>query len=410
MDPSKMSQEERRMTTNIFKSGVMLGIVLLLSAGSAKAQNDYATTPSDDEANSKYSYQSVAAEYAADLAPQPEPEAAAASGGGSCNSCNSCNSGSCNSGCNTCCTKRFKGAFADPCPRVGWYVWSGADSWRGVTSGSFQGNNGVVNGFNMGAYPLAFLEDLGIGVQAGGSYNLYNFSGNDSFGGNNNEATQQMFYTIGLFRRADVGRPLSAGFVYDGMMSNNLGVYATSPYLSQFRGQVAWATSAWNEFGFWGTFHGQGASRNIPGAPGTGGTGQVNYRTIDQINLFWHHKWARGGADSWFYVGIPERDRLSQDSTQIIGGTHSLGAFIAGGNFLVPISNRVSMYSNAFYMKPTAHASASASTQDFWNIGMGLQFTGRSSARSSTVAGRKSMPYMNVANNSNFLIDTNSAF
>ncbi len=92
-----------------------------------------------------------------------------------------------------------------------------------------------------------------------------------------------------------------------------------------------------------------------------------------------------------------------------------MGTFILGTNWLVPISDRLSMYANGMYMKPSAHAgvqttaggAAYASAQDFWNVAFGFVFYPDHAARSSTVAGRKWMPYLPVANNSSFMIDTN---
>jgi hypothetical protein len=73
------------------------------------------------------------------------------------------------------------------------------------------------------------------------------------------------------------------------------------------------------------------------------------------------------------------------------------------------------MYADGMYMKPSAHAGSSigpngtafASAQEFWNVSFGVVFYPDHAARSSTVAGRKWMPYLPVANNSSFMIDTN---
>ena len=43
--------------------------------------------------------------------------------------------------------------------------------------------------------------------------------------------------------------------------------------------------------------------------------------------------------------------------------------------------------------------------QEFWNVSMGLAFSPGGNLRSKTIAGRTWMPYLPVANNSNFLVD-----
>ncbi len=78
---------------------------------------------------------------------------------------------------------------------------------------------------------------------------------------------------------------------------------------------------------------------------------------------------------------------------------------------MIPISDNLSGYANVMYMKPSAHEGvsptfASAAAQEFWNVGVGLGWYPGHAARSQTVAGRQWMPYMPVANNSSFLVDS----
>ncbi len=197
------------------------------------------------------------------------------------------------------------GPNSEPCPRVAAYLFSGVDSFRGVSSGSYPNNNGGITGLNLGG---ALWEEAGIGWQVGGSYGVYNFSGRTSPGSQLNEVTQQGFITVGVFRRANVNRRLSWGVVHDWMLSDNFGVFGNSPTLAQSRGQVAWAFGPKNEVGVWATVQDRSVTRatgapagGIFAAPGT----PVSYQAIDQGNLFWHHKYGAYGADSWFYVGVP---------------------------------------------------------------------------------------------------------
>ena len=305
---------------------------------------------------------------------------------------------------------------ADKCPRFGSYITLGVDSWRGVTNGTSPNNNGVVTSAN-GAIPLPWFSEYGFGAQFGGSYGVYNVDGKAiSSAAVPTAATQQVFLTTGIFRRADCDVPIAVGFVHDWMLSTNLGTFGNSPTLGQWRSQVGYAITAWDEVGIWGSWRERGDSKFVP-IVNAGQPGVQTYSAIDQLDLFWHHKFGQWGGDGTIYFGLPDQHRLNQVPTNYspAGSGGSLGSFIVGTNWLVPISDRLSMYANGMYMKPSAHAGSSlgpggtafASAQDFWNISFGFVFYPDHAARSSTVAGRKWMPYLPVANNSSFMIDPN---
>jgi hypothetical protein len=370
--------------------------VLLLCQAMARAQ-DVELTNDYDQANQPAVEESLAEEYAPEVPIDAAP-------------CQVCNG----AGCPGCDAQLRNRAIADPCPRVGWLGFAGADSFRGVSDGTNQNNNGFVTGLN-GAAPLPWLGAYGIGGQLGGSYGAYDLNGRSSNDPNDanpqfSNVQQQIFVTAGVFRRADADHRLSAGFAHDWMFNNLFGTYANSPTVSQWRVQVAYALGACNEIGLWGAIRDRSSTRNNVGAPGLTQT----YQAIDQLNLFWHHKWQRFGGDSWLYVGMPDQRRLNQNPANAApsGAGGSLGEFILGANWLVPISDCVSVYANTVYMKPSAHPGvasngAIAATQEFWDISVGLAFYPQRAARSSTVAGRTWMPYMPLANNSNFFVDTN---
>jgi hypothetical protein len=281
-------------------------------------------------------------------------------------------------------------------PRVALYLFSSIDVWRGLPDGSFPSNFGGAQGINVGA-ALPWLEELGIGGQLGASYGTYDLDGR--FTGSPHEIQQQTFVTAGLFRRATPRVPIAGGVVYDAMINDSFGEYAVSPYLSQFRGQLAFVANAWNEFGVWGTVRDRGASKTVGGV-------QLNFRGIDQLNIFWHHKFGSGGGESWVYAGIPEKDRLDQSPG--LGG--SLGTLILGTSMNVPITDSLAVFFDGMYMKPSARPSAAASIEDAYNLSAGIMFYPGRTARSATVAGRAWMPYLPVANNGRFMVDTNHVF
>ncbi len=392
------------MKINLLGAGTLLAISLMLN-GVARADDNIRLVSNYDTAEAQAAPDSVAAGYAADMTTS---EAVPACGGcGTCDQCTSCNE--CEGGG---LRSRFSGLFkrscdlpfAMPCPSIGGYGYSGVDSFRGITNGSYTGNNGVVTGFNLGG---KLIENYGIGWQVGGSYGVYNFEGRTSPGSQLSSDTVQGFITVGLFRRADADHRFSWGVVHDWMYSNNFGTFGNSPTLAQFRGQAAWALSAWNQVGAWATIE----DRYVTRATGALGT-PVAYQAIDQGNVFWDHQYGAFGATSRFSVGVPLNNRLQQSASGFpVGGFgNTLGSWIVSTNWNAPITTKLSLYANAMYMKPSAHegsntAGAFAATQEFWNVSMGLAFSPGGNLRSKTIAGRSWMPYLPVANNSNFLVD-----
>jgi hypothetical protein len=277
---------------------------------------------------------------------------------------------------------------ADPLPRYNLVASEAFDTWRSVADGNSRpnGNSGLVETLNMAA-PVPWLEEYGVGAQLGMSYGDYNFSGRTSPPGpvTNHETQQQVFVTTGLFRRADANMPISGGLVYDWMANDGFGAFSQSPFLGQWRGQLAYAFASRAEIGMWGTVRDRGSSRDALGAP-------VQYRAISQGNFFIHWRWNRG-CETWAFVGLPDLVRLN--------GDHAYESTIYGARLNKPLTDRVSFYSNFQAVKFTS----GVSTHPAYDFSVGLSFYPNRSARSSTIAGHTWMPYQNVANNGSFLVD-----
>ena len=123
--------------------------------------------------------------------------------------------------------------------------------------------------------------------------------------------------TVGLFRRATPDVPLSIGLVYDGMINDNFGEFATSPYLSQLRLKAGFIVSQTDELGVWVTQHGPGKDRTILGA-------EDSWRAISQYNTFWRHYFRKSSAEVTNWLGFPNQHRLNGDG--------SLGQLILGSS------------------------------------------------------------------------------
>ncbi|HEX3657294.1 MAG TPA: DUF6666 family protein [Pirellulales bacterium] len=278
---------------------------------------------------------------------------------------------------------------------LNYYGFTVADSWRGLPDGHYQNNNGAKKGVNLGLL-IPGLEELGIGVQLGGSFALYDTTGRASVPYNTSGWQQQAFVTGGLFRRATPEVPVAAAIVYDGMINKNYGEFAESPYLGQLRIQTGYAVSDVNEIGFWCALHMNSDTHQLFNSL------PIEWRGINQYNLFWHHKYVETAADTWFWLGVPEHSRLN--------GQGSLGQLILGSSGSAPITDRLVLYGNAAYMMPSAHPSAAGSTEDAFYVGFGVAVYPRRNARQHNVRGNPTEPYLPVADNGSFFVDTSRSF
>lgn len=272
---------------------------------------------------------------------------------------------------------------ADRQPCWGFYAFEAFETWRNIPDGNTRphGNNGSVTGFNA-AVPV--VEEYGIGAQFGMSYGAY---------GSTADTQQQVFITTGIFRRADFDKPGSFGLVYDQMINQGLGAYQQSPALGQLRLHLAYAFTARNEIGFWGALR-LGEAARYDATTNT----EIIYRGVSQGDVFWHHKFGPGNTDGWVWAGIPSFYRLN--------GDNDFETNIYGFRTETPLGDRVKLFSNFQGLRPTGGVSHHA----IYNFMVGLSFYPQGNARSTTVAGRAWMPYVPVANNSSFLIDTNQTF
>jgi hypothetical protein len=264
------------------------------------------------------------------------------------------------------------------------YVFSAGDSWMGPIDDDDANNFGMRFGFNLGM-PLS--ECRGIGVQLGGSYGIYNFHGRDS-GAEQSSIEEQLFITAGVFKRADLCAPcptqLSWGIVYDHLIADNIGEDAWEIGLGQIRWQCGYALSFSDEVGLMGSFR--------TGDDEVDGTSNNEDATsaIDQGSVFWHHKWV-WGTDTTVYTGI----------------TEDVGAWIFGMRGEVPVSNCVSLFGGVHYILPSTSGGGDNDqfAQEIWNVSVGVAYYPGGNAVSKSVAGRRWMPLMPVADNGSFALD-----
>lgn len=269
---------------------------------------------------------------------------------------------------------------------------AGLDSFRNIADKT-QSNFGEVTSLNAGLL-IPGAEDFGLGWQSGISYGVYDFDGRITGGDDPARTQQQVFVTTGFYRKAGCDQRVSFGLVYDWMLNNEWGYYGRTPTLGQWRGQIEYAVTECNGVGVWGAQRDLG-SRQVD-RPYT-----YENRAISQLNVFWHHKFACTAADSWLWFGIPDHGRMNQTPE----GGGSLGDWTIGAAVQVPLSDRLAVYANGSYMHPSAAAGYYASIDNTYDLSVGVAWYFGGHARSCSLFGKGFIPYMPLANNSNFLVE-----
>jgi hypothetical protein len=255
------------------------------------------------------------------------------------------------------------------------------DYFRSLPDGSWEGNTGAFTSLNFVAG--LFKEKYGFGTQLGGSYGVYDWQGRGSNATGNTKAFQQQgFLTGGFYRVTPHESGWNAGLVYDAMFNQYFGVFALNPILGQIRGQLSYQFKRSDELGVWATYDTQTSHKKASEVP-------VKFRAISQVNLFWSHHF-KNQAQTTLWAGTPYRRGLMYRS----GRT---GRYIFGANFQAPLTKTLSVIGHAAYM------GASSSDREFQsyaaNVCFGLSY--------SFGGCKKERTYLPLADNSNFLIDTN---
>ncbi len=263
---------------------------------------------------------------------------------------------------------------------------TGYDIWHGFPDGTFPDNNGVHFGANLSAL---ICPKIGLGVQVGGSYGVYDFNGRDSTAPQGNQ--EQTFFTTGFFYRGPENSPVNAGIVYDMMINHNFGVAATDVMLQQLRGQIGVKVCDKSEVGVWGAMELNRASI-IPN-----NVGVQSYRGIDQGSLYYQYTFDQG-AKVRGWIGLPFSDTLAPSH-------NGVGTWLAGARVDVPLNDRVSLYGEGAYMSPHTTIPFPLKISEVSSVSIGLTINlgcGKPGGRSSA--------YMPVANNSTFFVDGNNTF
>ncbi len=267
------------------------------------------------------------------------------------------------------------------------YYFAATDAWKGMVDDDIHSNFGFRAGVNLGV-PLPYLECHGIGGQIGLSGAMYDLHGRSAVGGasENSSIERQLFLTTGVFQRADLcgdcPQPVSWGVAFDYMVSDNIGEESDEIHLGQWRGQIGYALDATNEVGLMASLGDDDDDMESAG---------VEVHPINQVSAFYHRKWCNL-ADTRTYIGLAEEP----------------GEFVIGSNGEVPLSSCLSLFGGFHYILPGTSGGAGGSefAEDTWNVSVGMAYYPGGNAQTTTVAGRKWMPLLPVADNGSFALET----
>lgn len=255
------------------------------------------------------------------------------------------------------------------------------DNFRSLPEGSWEGNTGAFVSLNLKA-PLrkSFL------AQIAGSYAVYDWEGRFSTPHKHPSAVQQQGFLTGAVSRET--SCLNYGIAVDGMFNRNFGLFALNPTLSQVRGQIGYSINGNNEIGVWGagsTNTSHKTSQQVP----------FSFRAISQVNLFWTH-YFNNCAYAMVWGGTPCGKSLMYKSGRP-------GSFIVGARLQAPLNSCLFLNAHGVYMGARKSHDGIGSRNYGTNVCFALTYVfGKELTRGS--------PYMTLADNSTFLVDTNGNY
>lgn len=254
------------------------------------------------------------------------------------------------------------------------------DYFNGLPDGSWNGNRGVFFAGNIGTT----VYD-NIGLQAGASYGIYNWDGRQNLVFENPKKTQrQAFITAGLF--SCFGQ-FNAGIVYDRLFTKHFGIYDLNPSIDQLRFQGGYQFCC-EEVGIWGTAYLSKSQKHALGVP-------ISFRAISQMNLYWSHFFENCAMTS-IWLGLPYQNSLRFHHKKP-------GNFIAGFSIRASLTNRLFVDGHGSYMSARHRSGARQSRNTAANVCLGITYFFGDTCSEYC----ESATYLPLANNSNFLVDTN---
>lgn len=275
--------------------------------------------------------------------------------------------GDCGWGCTGCCLI--------PCPQIpldNLSLFSGVHGFKDPSNLDRDGSFGFQTGLNWGA-PFWLFPYSGVGMQAGLQGVFSNFSGSNF----TDDSRDQLYFTTGLFRRADWG--LQGGVVYDYMRDN----WYSEVTLNQIRGEISWVYPCLHEWGFWFT-----ASSDSDQSFSPDDQQAQTWEPTDLYAFFYRRRFAQNlGGEGRFFAGF------TQKSDGLIGADCDL-----------PLSACWSLQTAFTYLIPEESRQDGGSQQEGWNVAINLVWYPRGNS-SLWDGGNYYRPLLRVADRGSFFVD-----
>lgn len=261
------------------------------------------------------------------------------------------------------------------------------DHFRSTPEGDWDGNIGGVWNMNLAA-KVPYMECFGAGVQIGGSYGIYDWSGRGSnVSGNPREVQQQGFVTSALTIESPYFLDFNGAIAFDWMMNRNFGVFALPCGISQFRFQGGFVYNC-NEFGVLGTVDTHTCHRHVAGVP-------VSFRAVSYASFYWQ-RYYENSARTMLWAGAPYKRSLMFSKGRA-------GKYLVGASFDVPLTNCLSIVGHGVYMQGHSTRTPFQSRTNAANISIGIDYRFGSGCDAP-------LPYLSIGNNSNFIVDTSLTY
>jgi hypothetical protein len=258
------------------------------------------------------------------------------------------------------------------------------DDFRDIGSGSCNDSFGALAALNF-FIPLP----ASFSTQLAGSYGLYDWAGRSSTQFKNSKTWQQQgFITVAASRVTPYDCGLNVGVAYDWVLNKNFGLFAVNPFFDQIRGQFGYLFRGGNEIGAWGSYGIRTVDEESQSIP-------LQFKGISQVNLFWCHYFKSCGY-GMLWLGTPYQRGLMYTAGRA-------GRFIFGAQFSVPVTSSLSIEGHGSYMAPRGGSGVVPSRNYGTNLCFGITYSFGNCRTAKS-------PYMTLANNTNFMTDTNQNY
>lgn len=256
------------------------------------------------------------------------------------------------------------------------------DSFRGISDGSWPGNTGALARYQL-AWPVSSTAACMYGLQLGASFGVYNWSGQARpFSCYSQRPMYQSFISAGAYRSTPEAWSTEFGATYDAMLAHNFGIFGLNPKLGQLRAQINVNLCDGHALGLWTTCA-LGFAQTCHKAQ------SIDFKAINQINGLYRYRWNHC-CELAVWAGVPYSKSL-----WLCG--QRPGKYIFGFKIAAALSDNFVLEGYGSYMGPTGPQNLSGQANVC--ISLSYQFGG---------SPYKSKPYLDMANNSNFLVDSST--